>query len=395
MTTYPLQTLAAQVSETGIAAPNYNDILESLKASYRGIYGSDVYLEADSQDGQLLAIFASAINDANAAAIAVYNAFSPATAKGVGLSRVVKINGIARKVASNSTVDVLLVGQVGTTILNGQVGDGANNRWALPLIVTIPDAGEITVTATCTEAGAVTADPDTVTKILTPTLGWQTVTNAAAATAGQPVETDAQLRQRQAKSVARPSLTALEGLIGEVAAVQGVKRLAAYENDTNSDDGNGIPPHALSLVVDGGDTMAVAQAIASKKTPGAYTYGTTSVFVPDMFNVPHTIRFYRPTVVEIDVAITIHALTGYTSSIGDQLKAALAAYITGLDIGADVMVPRLYVPAQLAGLAAANSFEVTSLEICIHGGAPGTADITIAFNEAGDCVVANIDLTVT
>jgi hypothetical protein len=44
-----------------------------------------------------------------------------------------------------------------------------------------------------------------------------------------------------------------------VAAVLGVTRLAAYENDTNSTDGNGIPAHALSLVVDGGDALAIAR----------------------------------------------------------------------------------------------------------------------------------------
>ena len=63
--TFPLATLAAAVTSAGIAAPSYSDILTSLQTSFRAIYGADVYLGADTQDGQLLAIVALAIHDAN------------------------------------------------------------------------------------------------------------------------------------------------------------------------------------------------------------------------------------------------------------------------------------------------------------------------------------------
>ena len=62
-------------------------------------YGSDAVLTPDSQDGQLLAVFAQAIYDNGQALIAIYNSFSPATAQGAGLSSLVKINGLARDVA--------------------------------------------------------------------------------------------------------------------------------------------------------------------------------------------------------------------------------------------------------------------------------------------------------
>ena len=101
-TTYPLPTLACTISAAGISAPQYSDILASLQASAQLIFGSDVYLQPDSQDGQLLAVFAQAMYDANMATIAAYNSFSPATAVGVGLSNAVRINNIKRAVATNS-----------------------------------------------------------------------------------------------------------------------------------------------------------------------------------------------------------------------------------------------------------------------------------------------------
>ena len=62
---------APVVDAAGIRAPSYGEVLQYLQEQYRAIYGPDTYLEADSQDGQLLAVFASAINDANIAAINV------------------------------------------------------------------------------------------------------------------------------------------------------------------------------------------------------------------------------------------------------------------------------------------------------------------------------------
>ena len=80
MATYPLATLACTIGSTGISAPAYSDIVASLQASFQLIYGADSYLGPDSQDGQMLAIYAKAQDDTNQAQIAVYNSFSPARA---------------------------------------------------------------------------------------------------------------------------------------------------------------------------------------------------------------------------------------------------------------------------------------------------------------------------
>jgi uncharacterized phage protein gp47/JayE len=388
VTTYPLPTLAAQVTDQGISAPSYADILESLKASFRSIYGSDVYLEADSQDGQLLAIFAAAINDCNAAAVAVYNAFSPGTAKGAGLASVVKINGISKLVATNSTADVRIVGQTGTVINDGQIGDeNGETRWNLPAVVVIPIAGEIVVTATCADLGAISADAGTLTKILTPTFGWQTVTNDDPAVEGQPVETDAQLRIRQARSTALPSVTPLKGLDGALAAISGVTDVHVYENDTDAPDANGIPEHSVAVVIEGGDAAVIAQTIILRKTEGGHTYGTTLQNVPDAYGVPQPIRFSRPTLVDIHVEITLSVLAGYTTVIGEAIKQAVSDYINALIIGQDVITSRLYMPANLYGGEGSETFTIgaDNLKIFKTGDPASEADIVIAWNQLARC----------
>ncbi|MCP1115051.1 baseplate J/gp47 family protein [Enterobacter bugandensis] len=389
--------LSATVTAEGISAPDYQTILDTLTSYFQQIYGSDAYLEPDSKDGQMVALVALAIHDANNTAISVYNCFSPATGYGAALTSNVKINGIARRGATNSTVDLVLTGTAGTTITNGTVKDTNNVIWRLPASVTIGVAGTVTVTATCLNSGAVAALVGTVTTINSPTRGWASVTNPAAATVGAPAETDAELRIRQGQSVALPSLTPFEGVDGAIANVAGVTRHKLYENDTGATDSNGLPPHSISAIVDGGDVTEIAQTIRGNKGQGTATYGTTSVTVPDTYGNLHVISFSRSTDVPIYGHITLKAFTGYTSQIGVQIQQAVSDYINGLTIGDDVLLSRIYSPANLGVVSGGNAryYDIQELLIGKSAGSLAATNIIIAYNESASCKPENIVLTVT
>lgn len=392
-----ITSVAPVISATGISAPAFSDVLAYVIAKYQAIYGTDIYLGNDSQDYQFLSAgIATPINDLNAAIISAYNAFSPATAQNANLSSVVKINGLSRNVPTNSTVDQIIVGVVGTTITNGVTQDANGNKWSLPASVTIPASGTITVTATCQTAGSIQAGIGTVNQIATPTYGWQSVTNASAANAGAPVETDSQLKARQAVSTALPSRTVLEGTVGAVWAVTGVTRVTPYENDTSTTDANGIPGNKIYLVVEGGDSTAIVQAIAAKKTPGTGTYGTTTVTVTDAYGIAHPINFYRPTYDAITCAINLKALTGYTTAIGASIQAAVAAYINSVAIGGAPSGTVEWDSALTAAksVAGGNTFRITSLTLSGPGGA-GTPDVPLAFNHAGQATSSSVTITAT
>lgn len=387
---------APTISATGITAPTYAQVLEHLKTTYRSIYGSDTYLENDSQDGQFLGVLALAISDSNAAVIAAYNSFSPSTAQGNGLASNVKINGIAKGAATNSQADLLIIGQAGTTITQGVVLDENNNKWALPASVSIPPSGQLFVTATCSVPGAISAGVGQINKISTMTRGWQSATNVTAANQGAPVETDSALRRRQKTSTALPSRTVLEGTTGAVANVAGVTRYVTHDNDTDSADANGIPAHSMAIVVEGGDASAIAAAIAAKKGPGGGTYGTTSVSTLNVYGMPITIRFFRPTYRAITVAVSIKALSGYVTATGVAVQQAVSDYINQVAIGggpsgtvewADALTVANSVPGS-------TTFKLTALSISGPAGA-GTPDVPLAFNHAATCAPASVVLTVT
>ncbi|EII7863935.1 baseplate J/gp47 family protein [Salmonella enterica] len=388
--------LSATVTAQGISAPDYQTILNTLTSYFRQIYGSDAYLEPDSKDGQMVALWALSVHDANNTAIAVYNSFSPTTAQTAALSSNVKINGIMRKIATNSTADLLLTGTAGTTITNGSARDKNGIIWNFPASVTIGVDGTVLVTAICSNSGAVAALAGTITTINTPTRGWTSVTNPAAATVGAPAETDAELRIRQGQSVAIPSITPFEGVDGAIANIAGVTRHKLYENDTGKTDGNGLPPHSISAIVDGGDVTEIARTIRGNKGQGVRTWGKTSVTVPDKYGNPHIISFSRPTDVPVYGKITLTVFAGYTSQIGVQIQQAVADYINRLMIGDQVLLSRIYSPANLGVVSGGNAryYDIQELLIGKSPEAVAAANINIAYDESASCKPENIIITV-
>lgn len=383
----------AWIDENGVHVPGYPEVLENLKNDFRGIYGQDVYLEPDSQEGALLAVFALRLYDCYTLAASVYNAYSPATAQGVGLSSVVRTNGIRRTSAGNSQADVRVIGQAGTVIKGGVATDAAGRRWLLPDTVSIPVAGEITVTATVEEQGEVRAGPDEITTIATPTRGWQAVTNPAAAVPGAAVETDARLRQRQKISTALPSLSILDGARGAVASITGVIRSRGYENDTDVPNAHGIPPHSISFVVEGGDAQTIGETIALKKGPGCGTFGDVAVIARDKHGSPAAISFFRPVIVDIAVFIRIRPLDGYLATTGQAARQNVAGYINSLPIGESALLSRLYTPANAADPdAAQRTFDVLEVRIGPRGGELAAANMAVAFNHAAACVIDYVTL---
>lgn len=388
-----ITSTAPTLSADGITAPSYAEILDFLTVSYQNIYGADVYLAADSQDGEFLAIIASSINDANNLAIAVFNSFSPSNAQGVGLSSNVKLNGIERLVPTNSTAPMYIIGTAGIAITNGVVQDAAKINWNLPATVNIPISGDVTVTATCSQAGAVQATTGAISAIMTPQLGWVSASNTGPAIPGAPVESDAALRQRQAVSVAQPGQTPLVTAIGAVAAVAGVTRYTGYENPTNSVDSNGLPPHSIAMVVEGGDSDDIAAAIADTKTIGALTVGSTTVTVVNSYGLPESISFYPVDAQRIRVAVSLHPVNGYTSAIGVEMQEAVAAFINSIAIGSNVIYTRLFAPATLSGTSDGLTYEVTLLGVSIYPAVPAAADVVIAFDQVAHCDVSDVLIT--
>lgn len=169
-----------------------------------------------------------------------------------------------------------------------------------------------------------------------------------------------------------------------------------YENDTGSEDGNGLPPHSVAVIVDGGDVTDIAQAIRGNKGQGTSTHGTTSVTVPDKYGNPHVIKFSRSSDVPVYARIKLKVFTGYTSQIGQQIQQAISDYINSLMIGDSVLLSRIYSPANLGVVSGGNAryYDIQELTIGKSPGALSSSNIDIRYNESASCTPENIVITV-
>lgn len=388
---------APYIDDKGMHIPKYADIRDDLISSMKQIFGDDIYIDEDSQDYQQISIFAKKIFDTNALALLVYNNRTANTAIGIGLDNLCALVGISRKPATYSTVQLTIVGNPSTVIINGQASDvNDEHKWNLPSEVVIPVSGTITVEATCEDSGDIIAQSNSITKIVTPIYGWFSVTNNFNGSGGVDEESDADLRARYAFSTALPSNTVFESMISSVLSVPGVTRVKGYENDTGSADSNGIPSHSVSMVVEGGGDTDIAYEIYSKKTPGCGTYGSTSVEITSLSGIINDIKFYRPTYKDVYVKISIKKLSSYNESYADEIKQAVSNYINELDIAETVYRSVIWSVAtgQMKSIVQ-PAFSVVDVRLSTDGSTYSAADVSILFNEASASSIENITVEVS
>jgi len=384
------------IDEAGIHVPTYTDILDHLIEQARLIFGNDIYLENDAQDYQWISINARLISDAMNAIVIEYNQRSPRSAFGAALASLMKLVGSDINSPTYSTCVCRIEGTAATVINNGVAKDVSNNNWYLPAIVTIPASGYIYATLTATVTGPITAQIGELNQIVTPTLGWDSINNEEAAIPGSNVESYESARSRYSVSASLPSRTVLEGTTAAILDLDGVTRARVYENDTSITDVNGIPGHTISAVVEGGVSLDIANAIFFKKGPGCGTYGDISQVITDAYGNPTTVNYYERILEEVEVTVTIKALSGYTTSYEDDIKTNVILYLNNNTIGEDVINSSLWGAALSASNSIINpAFAVTAVTAAKLGDSQTINDVDILFNEVSAGDVANITVVVT
>lgn len=383
------------IDANGIKVPDYASIRDFLLAEFRRIFGQDLYLGADSQDYQMISLFAMALDDANSLTIEAYNNRNPDYASGNSLDMLLPLNGLTRIAATHSTVVLTLTGDPGTVIPAGSAAlDWNGKRWIIQSEATIGAGGSVNADARAEYSGRIVAGIGAINQIGTPTGGWVSVTNAAPAVPGRDLETDAELRARRLSSLETQAVGATQAMLGALYKVPGVTGVMIYENSSAENDSNGIPPHSICVVIEGGSASEIAKVIYAKKSPGCGLYGAVQETITDIFGNSVVIKFTRPTQFGIAVEISLKAFTGYSSETADRIKAAVSAHISGLRIGETLENGLLWgvIVGQNPTIGGAT-FSPTSVKMGLVGGAMSDTPITPQYSERFICEVANITIT--
>lgn len=371
-------------------------------------------LDPSTPDGLKLAHDAEVFGVLDETLQQAYNSKDPNKAVGVDLDTICALTGTKRSEGTPSNVTVTLTGTAGTVVPRGKRIESVANgsRWTLDQTVTLT-GGTATTTATCTVNGPTQADIATLTGIVDIVGGWATVSNPSVATPGTDEQIDSSLRVERATAVGRPGNNQIDSMYGELYAVNGVRRVKIYENDTNSaavDPVNnpwGLPAHSISVIVDGGAIADVGMAIYVKKNPGVLlnqsgTPVSTTVVSPKYPTNSKLIRWANPLYLDMVVNYVIKndgtLPTNITDLIddaflefaaGDLVPADVGFKMQGFDIGESVPYLTLTTPINKVLGEFGNSYIVS---FTVNG---GTSNVAVAFNQLSRWTASNINGTIT
>jgi len=380
----------------GISVQTYQEIYDELAASYRLIYGDDINLDADSPDGQRVAIEAQSRLDLQTFGLTLYQQLDPDFSFGTAQNRLIKLSGISRRPGTRSQVDVSVTTDRPVTLpADYAVEDTLGQAWTTLTSVDVP-LGTTTVTLFAEEFGALAADASTVTEPVTFVTGVLTVTNPLAATPGVDEETAEELRIRRNRSLENPSTSTIGGIFTAVTQVAGVTDLAAYENDTDVYDAIlDIDPHTMWVIVEGGAVDEIVEAIAKNKTGGTGLKGAVTgdyvetLYKPngDPYIITNTMLFDRPT--EIPLYINVTATRKDPAIPVDAAAIENALVAREWAINENALASDLYSTVYSTG----STFVATDLEVSLDGITYVATSVETAADEKYAVDVADIVVT--
>ena len=385
------------ISSTGFKRKRLNLLLEELNSEVKAIFGDNFNVSPESPDGQVNGVISESNANLWELAEEAYNAFNPKAASDVSLSNLVLLNGITRFAATASRIEVTISGDSGTSVIAGSlIGDvGETIVFSIDETVSIPSGGSVIAQATATVAGPRPALADSITEIITPVTGWDSVTNDDAAVLGTDLETNSDLRARRERSVARSAQAVIDAIFAEIRAIVGVTQLLVLENDTKLEV-DGLPPNSINAIVLGGQDQDIAKAIFLKKTLGATSFGNTSAVITDDQSIEHTISFSRPSAIDIYVIVNLTTFSSFPVNGQDLIKQAIIDYSQGLliegrgfSLGSNVINSQLYSPINTI-----QGHTIDSLFIGTSSGPTSSADIVIATNEISVFLEAKITVNI-
>lgn len=276
----------------GLQVKTVDEINTSLIAAYKAIYGSDINVNSNSPDGQLIGILAQNIRDVLEILLQVYNSFNLDSAFGTTLDARLAMSGIQRKdgTYTQAQVDVTVTQaltilglnavQVNPNLTAFTVSDDAGNQFQLVTTHVFGAAGTATLTFQSAVIGQIQTTANTIQTIVTSQLGVTAVNNPTTASdiEGLPEETDPQCKIRQAASYYLQAVGPADALRAALLNVADISDAYVVENDTNGTV-NTVPAHSIWVIVNGGTNIEIANVIYTKKAPGCGMKGSNSQIV--------------------------------------------------------------------------------------------------------------------
>lgn len=319
----------ATIYNTGIIPTTLSEYQTLLRAAFKAAFGESIDVDSKSPQGQFIDNLALSMSQSDDAVVNVAGAVNIFRAFKSQLEGLATLLGIPKNTATSTVVTVDLGGTPGIIIPSGsRARSDAGDLYSLDEDAQLDGFGLASAVMSAVETGPIELLAGQLTSVVDVVPGWETVTNPADGATGRDIESDSAYRQRYFTELFRNALSVLEAMISVVSEQDNVIEVIGYENDTDAPitiQNVSIDPHSIAMVVEGGLDQDIADAIRLKKTGGTGTTGTTVVS-----DLPNTdIKFFRPSIIDIEVTITTTAGPTFPADGVQQLKERTLNYING------------------------------------------------------------------
>lgn len=389
-----------------IIIPDTSRILEDVQAEWVTVFGSALSLDPSTPQGRIMELSVSARKGTLELCALIANQINPYYATGQFLDGQGALFGLNR-IKSTQTVTLANVGGVPGTLIpaGSQAKTEAGDVFYTPNDVTIAESGSQSAYFYSVESGAIPAAVDTLTKIVTPVIGWETINNQTAPILGIPQESDIAFRNRIMAS--RYSGIALfDAIQSKLNTLDDVIGYAIYNNPTGSsvvwDSKVTVPAHSICLFIQGGDDNEIANVLFETVTAGcgytAYSDQSTTVSISyqaGVATIPAVVTFNRPAETNIKCQVTVKRNKYTGSDLEADVKNAVIAWANNQVEGVDGL--KIGTPVYSYEIGAAVSQRIPEIivqdvKIALESGTLSNAAIPIDVTQAA--VLPNENITI-
>lgn len=332
------------LTTAGLEVKRLDDIVASLEDTLKAELGDSLETGPDTVAGVLLGVFAQELSLVWQLAQQLYDSVDPDTAEGAALDAISSLVGIRRLGQTRSTGVVTMTGTPAVLVPEGTIFEATAtlDRFRTIVDATIEAGGTVDVSVEGIDYGALAALAGTLTEIVTPVSGLDSVSNAEDITPGRLVESDLELRTRREQSLQVTGASVDIAIRAALAELDGVQAARVVSNRSNGVV-DGIPPHAFESVVypnpsDEAFNLSVVDTIFRLQPAGILAHGDEVYSVTDAEGYAQEVGFSFATEVELYIAATITRGAGYPADGDGQVAQALLAEGATLSVGDDVKV---------------------------------------------------------
>ena len=328
-----------KLDENGLSVKTFSDIRDELVNGYKNIYGNDIDLGSNTQDGQIINIFSQIQADFRELLLEVYNTLTPEYCRGTVQDIRYRINHIKRNKGTFTIVPITIV-TTATVTLQGLdadyndvlataygATDDSGKKYYLIDSVTLT-AGTHVVSFRAQNIGYDLPIIGTITNPIEIKTGVQSVINNSAPTSiGTDEESDEAYQLRRDRSPEFRAQNCADAMRAQLLALDGVSDAYVYEHDyknyPSTTDADGIPLHYLWPIVEGGSNADIATVLYAN-CGGAGLKGAVEVDTVTASGRTFTTYFDRSVAVPLYIKFDLQETVEGTNFDTDAIKTYIA-----------------------------------------------------------------------